>query len=247
MADSPEVPRPLATKVIRTIPAAGRRTTNCPGRCCHRPGHCNSTSHAGRCFFWLARSGPLAHLLVGLGGRLRVLVVDGPLALLGRHLAQGTGHLADVRPLAAAAAADVVDAQLAGSPGEVARAMCQPAGSDRKRLRPGAGSVYSPFERLCDGSDHLPHLLCRGVVMRTFRRSTPLLLVLLLVVGLIVSSQAGDPLAHVLADPMGDKTAIGLPVGIEAPEIEGKDIDGKWFKLSDHRGKVVVLDCWVDG
>jgi cytochrome oxidase Cu insertion factor (SCO1/SenC/PrrC family) len=30
----------------------------------------------------------------------------------------------------------------------------------------------------------------------------------------------------------------------EAPEIEGQDIDGKKFKLSDYRGKVVVLDFW---
>jgi peroxiredoxin len=39
---------------------------------------------------------------------------------------------------------------------------------------------------------------------------------------------------------------VGLPVGIPAPEIEGKVFDGNWFKLSDYRGKVVVLDCWVD-
>ena len=29
-----------------------------------------------------------------------------------------------------------------------------------------------------------------------------------------------------------------------APEIEGEDIDGVPFKLSDYRGKVVVLDFW---
>lgn len=33
-------------------------------------------------------------------------------------------------------------------------------------------------------------------------------------------------------------------VGKEAPEIEGKDLDGKEFKLSDYRGKVVLLDFW---
>jgi cytochrome oxidase Cu insertion factor (SCO1/SenC/PrrC family) len=31
-----------------------------------------------------------------------------------------------------------------------------------------------------------------------------------------------------------------------APEIEGKDHDGKAFKLSDYRGKVVVLSFWAD-
>ncbi len=35
-----------------------------------------------------------------------------------------------------------------------------------------------------------------------------------------------------------------LVIGKPAPEIEGEDIDGKHFKLSDYRGKVVVLDFW---
>jgi hypothetical protein len=35
-----------------------------------------------------------------------------------------------------------------------------------------------------------------------------------------------------------------LSIGKEAPEIEAEDIDGKKFKLSDYRGKVVVLDFW---
>jgi hypothetical protein len=35
-----------------------------------------------------------------------------------------------------------------------------------------------------------------------------------------------------------------LAIGKVAPEIEGEDIDGKSFKLSDYRGKVVVLDFW---
>jgi hypothetical protein len=35
-----------------------------------------------------------------------------------------------------------------------------------------------------------------------------------------------------------------LVVGKEAPDIEGEDIDAKKFKLSDYRGKVVVLDFW---
>jgi hypothetical protein len=32
--------------------------------------------------------------------------------------------------------------------------------------------------------------------------------------------------------------------GKPAPEIAGEDIDGKAFKLSDYRGKVVLLDFW---
>ena len=35
-----------------------------------------------------------------------------------------------------------------------------------------------------------------------------------------------------------------LAIGKVAPDIEGDDLDGKKFKLSDYRGKVVVLDFW---
>jgi peroxiredoxin len=35
-----------------------------------------------------------------------------------------------------------------------------------------------------------------------------------------------------------------LAVGTLAPEIEGRDVDGKPFKLSDYRGNVVILDFW---
>jgi hypothetical protein len=35
-----------------------------------------------------------------------------------------------------------------------------------------------------------------------------------------------------------------LSVGNVAPDIEGEDQDGKRFKLSDYRGKVVLLDFW---
>ena len=35
-----------------------------------------------------------------------------------------------------------------------------------------------------------------------------------------------------------------LAIGKLAPEISGVDVDGRKFKLSDYRGKVVVLDFW---
>ena len=38
---------------------------------------------------------------------------------------------------------------------------------------------------------------------------------------------------------------VGLEVGNLAPEIEGEDVDGKKFKLTDYRGKVVLLDFWA--
>jgi len=37
-----------------------------------------------------------------------------------------------------------------------------------------------------------------------------------------------------------------LAIGKETPEIEGRDQDGKQFKLSDYRGKVVLLYFWSE-
>ena len=36
-------------------------------------------------------------------------------------------------------------------------------------------------------------------------------------------------------------------VGYPAPEIDGVDLDGVDFKLSDYKGKVVMLDFWAAG
>jgi hypothetical protein len=51
----------------------------------------------------------------------------------------------------------------------------------------------------------------------------------------------GD-LADRLAAPRFQKE--NLQIGMTVPEIVGEDIDGVPFKLSDYRGKVVVLDFW---
>ena len=48
-----------------------------------------------------------------------------------------------------------------------------------------------------------------------------------------------------LAKPAIDRIEH-LSVGKKAPEITGQDVDGKTFKLSDYRGKVVVLDFFAD-
>ena len=37
---------------------------------------------------------------------------------------------------------------------------------------------------------------------------------------------------------------VHLQVGKQAPDIVGKDLDGVEFRLSDYRGKVVLLDFW---
>ena len=38
----------------------------------------------------------------------------------------------------------------------------------------------------------------------------------------------------------------GPGIGKAAPEITGADVDGKPLKLSDYKGKVVLLDFWGD-
>jgi peroxiredoxin len=44
----------------------------------------------------------------------------------------------------------------------------------------------------------------------------------------------------------GLQDLLYLNIGSAAQEIDGDDLDGKRFKLSDYRGKVVVLDFWAN-
>jgi hypothetical protein len=52
--------------------------------------------------------------------------------------------------------------------------------------------------------------------------------------------------------PLGDLAKADLEeirllgIGKSAPEIDGEDVDGKKLKLSDYRGKVILLDFWGD-
>jgi tetratricopeptide (TPR) repeat protein len=56
---------------------------------------------------------------------------------------------------------------------------------------------------------------------------------------------AGGTVGEKAKTVVASAAAGGNPeVGKPAPEIEGEDIDGKKFKLSDYRGKVVLLDFW---
>jgi hypothetical protein len=63
-----------------------------------------------------------------------------------------------------------------------------------------------------------------------------------------VASKYGSiwPASSSLADLATNELFVlrNLAIGKEAPDIEGEDLDGKRFKLSDYRGKVVILDFW---
>lgn len=54
----------------------------------------------------------------------------------------------------------------------------------------------------------------------------------------------GTDLADTIHAPVFEQER--LQIGMEVPDIEGVDLDGVAFKLSDYRGKVVVLDFWGD-
>jgi len=61
----------------------------------------------------------------------------------------------------------------------------------------------------------------------------------------IVAAFEGPDFKHLLKRVDGDLFEIQkLGIGKLAPEIEAEDLDGVTFKLSDYRGKVVVLDFW---
>jgi thiol-disulfide isomerase/thioredoxin len=70
--------------------------------------------------------------------------------------------------------------------------------------------------------------------------------------GMPVPPAGGPPGGDgVINPPVGGPAVPGFipigpqpQVGEEAPEIDGKDVEGKPLKLSEHRGKVVVIDFW---
>jgi hypothetical protein len=58
--------------------------------------------------------------------------------------------------------------------------------------------------------------------------------------------EGGAPLGKIAEGELaGLKNLLKLVVGKEALEIDGVDLEGKVFKLSDYRGKVVLLDFWA--
>jgi cytochrome oxidase Cu insertion factor (SCO1/SenC/PrrC family) len=56
------------------------------------------------------------------------------------------------------------------------------------------------------------------------------------------AAPAASSSSAVAAAPANAK--VGRDVGNLAPDFEAKDVEGKAFRLSDYRGKVVLLDFW---
>jgi hypothetical protein len=58
----------------------------------------------------------------------------------------------------------------------------------------------------------------------------------------LIKSKRGGANAQRRPTPADLRT--GIDVNQVAQEIDGEDLDGVHFKLSDYRGKVVLLDFW---
>jgi len=54
------------------------------------------------------------------------------------------------------------------------------------------------------------------------------------------------PAEPVLAPYKPSRLLTGLGTGYLAPDLQGPDLAGKAFKLSDYRGKVVLIDFWAN-
>ena len=60
------------------------------------------------------------------------------------------------------------------------------------------------------------------------------------------NTDAATPAKATSGAPKVYEVSGGPEIGTEAPEIVGVDLDGVEFKLSDYRGKVVMLDFYGD-
>ena len=83
--------------------------------------------------------------------------------------------------------------------------------------------------------------------MKTSCLSIFLIVALVLTFGCLKPGESSNSTS--LTIPASPKTYTvngGPAIGELAPEIEGVDLDGVAFKLSDYRGKVVMLDFYGD-
>ncbi|HEV3259844.1 MAG TPA: TlpA disulfide reductase family protein [Gemmataceae bacterium] len=87
----------------------------------------------------------------------------------------------------------------------------------------------------------LSRILPEVVLMRVCGR-----IVGLVVLFLILAGCRGRAAKRTLLPPVPDgPRGVGTDEGDKVPEIVGEDLDGKKIKLSDYRGKVVLLDFWT--
>jgi cytochrome oxidase Cu insertion factor (SCO1/SenC/PrrC family) len=68
----------------------------------------------------------------------------------------------------------------------------------------------------------------------------------ILMLAMLLAFGCAEPDASPKADAPAKAADGKFSVGAVAPEIEGEDLAGTNFKLSDYRGKVVLLDFWGD-
>jgi peroxiredoxin len=57
----------------------------------------------------------------------------------------------------------------------------------------------------------------------------------------LISGETGQQLVNALREQLA-----AIQIGVETPEIEGVDIEGQQFKLSQYRGQAVLLDFFAD-
>lgn len=77
--------------------------------------------------------------------------------------------------------------------------------------------------------------------MQSLKGSGPILLVLLVASACNVQKDK----ALVARSHAKNEATWGPRVGKQAPEIEGPDLEGNLTRLSDQRGKVVLLSFWA--
>jgi thiol-disulfide isomerase/thioredoxin len=107
----------------------------------------------------------------------------------------------------------------------------------RFKLRGETGADKSPLERYA-AAPHFP-LMNGGEAMRRLSVLAHLLL------GSAFLTTGCMKLDFFKRAEGPRVAAMGPRVGAPAPDLEGEDVDGKRFKLSDYRGKVVVVSFWA--